>query len=71
MAENQQQAMIRQQFGLRVGSETAAYLFRQAQREDTGQVTVIATNARTGAPLLTQLPADKLRLLGGQAGSET
>jgi hypothetical protein len=54
------QQRIREQLGLRVGPETAAYLARQAEASPS-YIPAMAGDARTGRPILAELDPDDLR----------
>ena len=60
MPETPFQQRIREQLNLRVGPETAAYLARRLD-ESADSVPVMAGDARTGRPLLTDLDAAALK----------
>ncbi|HEX2974032.1 MAG TPA: hypothetical protein VHP11_16995 [Tepidisphaeraceae bacterium] len=66
--EDQLQTLLRQQAGLRIGAEMAAYLARQMQQtasEDhvSTAIPVIGNDARTGIPLRREFSAASLRAL--------
>lgn len=70
MGETQLQARIREQLGLRVGPEMAAYVLKQLSSGDgSSPIAVIASDARTGVPLRKELSPNVLRPLVAPASS--
>ena len=60
MSENEVQRQVREQLGLRVGPEMAAYLLRRLGTAD--KVPVIAADARTGVPVRIDVAPESLRI---------
>jgi hypothetical protein len=66
MGETELRARVREQLGLRVGPEVAAYILEQLKHRDgDAAIPVIAADARTGIPLRKELAAATLRPLAG------
>lgn len=63
MGENDLQRRVREQLGLRVGPEMAAYLLKQLKREAEAPIPVIAADARTGIAVRKELAPAALRPL--------
>ncbi len=65
MRESELQARVRRQLGLRVGPEMAAYILKRltaaATSADAATFPVMASDARTGIPLRTELSTASLR----------
>lgn len=63
--ETSVQAAVRQQLGLRIGPEMAAYLVRSAEAAaiggGSGALALIGGDARTGVPVRKQVPLEALR----------
>lgn len=64
MGENELQRYVREQLGLRVGPEMAAYILKRLNADDApAPIPVIAADARTGIAVRKELPPAVLRPL--------
>ena len=63
MGETELQRRVREQLGLRVGPEMAAYVLKQLGSNGGTPIPVIAADARTGTPLRKELSPTVLRSL--------
>jgi hypothetical protein len=66
MGENELQRRVREQLGLRVGPEMAAYILKRLSADDSSSpIPVIAADARTGIAVRKELTPKSLRPLVG------
>ena len=63
VGEDEFQRRVREQLGLRVGPEMAAYVLTQLEGNGEASIVVLAADARTGVPLRKELSAAALRPL--------